>query len=225
VSDDVIDWSRLIGEHEAGTFAMLRRHRKALIDPRYLGVRRSHTQPSRRSSPGGFPGAGYQFNLIILSVSSNYRVASIIEVARIGVIAKSLAPIQEGQKMTEKLASFRSVVNVNNAEFVPYGLQGTEQSDLTWCNISYDEDTGQGSFLIRFKPGAKSINHEHVGYEELLVLDGELEDSDGTIYKQNDFISLRPGSKHCSVSHTGCTLAVFIRGGFRTLDEAEPVHT
>jgi hypothetical protein len=57
------------------------------------------------------------------------------------------------------------------------------------------------------------------------VLDGELEDSDGTIYKQNDFISLRPGSKHCSVSHTGCTLAVFIRGGFRTLDEAEPVHT
>ncbi len=42
--------------------------------------------------------------------------------------------------MTEKLASFRSVVNVKTAEFVPYGLQGTEQSDLTWCNISYDTD-------------------------------------------------------------------------------------
>ena len=126
--------------------------------------------------------------------------------------------------MTDKLASFRSIVNVKTAKFVPYGLQGTEQSDLTWCNISYEDETGQGSFLIRFKPGASSINHEHVGYEEFLVLDGEIEDSDGLIYKQNDFVSLKPGSKHFSVSHTGCTVAVFIRGGFRTLDEGEPVH-
>ena len=126
--------------------------------------------------------------------------------------------------MTDKLASFRSIVNVKTAKFVPYGLQGTEQSDLTWCNISYEDETGQGSFLIRFKPGASSIDHEHVGYEEFLVLDGEIEDSDGLIYKQNDFVSLKPGSKHCSVSHTGCTVAVFIRGGFRTLDEGEPVH-
>ena len=70
----------------------------------------------------------------------------------------------------------------------------------------------------------KSINHEHVGYEELLVLDGEIEDCDGTIYKQHDFVSLKPGSKHFSVSHIGATLAVFIRGGFRTLDKGEPVH-
>ena len=121
--------------------------------------------------------------------------------------------------MSEKLASFRTIVNVETAEFVPYGLQGTEQSDLTWCNISYDDASGQGSFLIRFKPGAKSIHHEHVGYEEFLVLDGEIEDSDGAIYRRNDFVSLKPGSKHFSVSHTGCTVAVFIRGGFRTLDK------
>ena len=125
--------------------------------------------------------------------------------------------------MTEKLASYRSIVNVETAEFVHYGLQGTEQSDLTWCNISYDEKTGEGSFLIRFKPGASSIKHEHVGYEEFLVLDGEVEDSDGTVYRKNDFVSLKPGSKHFSASPTGCTVAVFIRGGFRTLDDGEPV--
>ena len=127
--------------------------------------------------------------------------------------------------MTEKLESFRSVVNVESAEFIPYGLQGEEQSDLSWCNISYDDKTGQGSFLIKFRPGGISISHEHVGYEEFLVLDGEVEDSDGHVYKQGDFASLRPGSKHFSVSHTGCTVAVFIRGGFRTLDDGEPVHS
>ena len=95
--------------------------------------------------------------------------------------------------MTEKLASYRSIVNADTAEFVPYGLQGTEQSDLTWCNISYDDETGQGSFLIRFKPGSSSINHEHIGYEEFLVLDGEVEDSDGMVYRKNDFVSLKPG--------------------------------
>ena len=126
--------------------------------------------------------------------------------------------------MTDKLASFRSIVNVDTAKFVPYGLQGTEQSDLTWCNVSYDEETCQGSFLIKFKPGASSINHEHLGYEEFLVLDGEVEDSDGAVYGKNDFVSLKPGSKHVSVSPKGCTVAVFVRGGFRTLDEGEPVH-
>ena len=38
---------------------------------------------------------------------------------------------------------------------------------------------------------------------KFLVLDGEIEDCDGAIYKKNDLVSLKPGSKHFSVSHTG----------------------
>ena len=60
-------------------------------------------------------------------------------------------------------------------------------------------------------------------YETRTLLDGEIEDCDGAIYKKNDLVSLKPGSKHFSVSHTGCTVAVFIRGGFRTLENNEPV--
>ena len=125
--------------------------------------------------------------------------------------------------MSTTLDSQRRMVNLDTAEFVPYGLQGSEQSDLTWCNISYDEAEGGGCFLVRFKPGGTSIPHEHVGYEEFLVLDGEIEDCDGAVYKKNDLVSLKPGSKHFSVSHTGCTVAVFIRGGFRTLEKGETV--
>ena len=56
--------------------------------------------------------------------------------------------------MTEKLASFRTIVNVDTAKFVPYGLKDTKRSFLTWCSISYDEETCQGSFLIKCKPCA-----------------------------------------------------------------------
>jgi len=56
--------------------------------------------------------------------------------------------------MTEKLASFRTIVNVDTAKFVPHGLKGTDRSYLNWCSISYDEETCQGSFLIKFKPCA-----------------------------------------------------------------------
>ena len=78
--------------------------------------------------------------------------------------------------------------------------------------------------MVRFAPGTGSTPHEHIGYEEFLVLDGTLTDSDGTVYRRNDFVSLMPGSKHVSVSVDGATLAVFVRGGFRVLDENEDVH-
>ena len=41
--------------------------------------------------------------------------------------------------MSSTLDSQRHMVNLDSAEFVPYGLQGSVQSDLTWCNVSYDQ--------------------------------------------------------------------------------------
>lgn len=122
------------------------------------------------------------------------------------------------------LASMRRMVNFRDATFEPYSLQGEVQKDLTWCNLSYDEATGEGMFLIRFAPGGRSIPHEHLGFEEFVVLEGEIEESDGTIYRPGDCVSLKPGSRHFSVSKTGTVTAVFVRGGFRTLDAREEVH-
>ena len=61
------------------------------------------------------------------------------------------------------------------------------------------------------EPGAKSLLHKHVSYEEFLILDGELIDLDKKIFKKGDFITFDPGSSHSSYTETGCLLLVFLR--------------
>jgi len=61
------------------------------------------------------------------------------------------------------------------------------------------------------EPGAKSLSHKHINYEEFLILDGELIDPDNEVFKKGDFITFEPGSSHSSYSKTGCLLLVFQR--------------
>ncbi len=125
--------------------------------------------------------------------------------------------------MATGLDAKRQVVNALTADYRPYGLQGSEQSDILWHNISWSEETQSGFFLVRFKPGGVSIPHEHRGHEEFVILEGSLEDCDGRVYGVGDCISLQAGSRHSSRSAEGCTVAVFVRGGFRTLEQGEEV--
>jgi quercetin dioxygenase-like cupin family protein len=123
--------------------------------------------------------------------------------------------------MPGKSKPLRTKVNWREALFSTYSLQGKPQDDLTWHNISWDDASDSGFFLIRFAPGGVSIPHEHLHFEEFVVLEGELEDHDGTVYRAGDCVSLAPGSKHFTRSKGGAVSAVFVRGGFRTLDEGE----
>lgn len=115
----------------------------------------------------------------------------------------------------------RQVINWQDADFTGYSLQGELQKDISWCNISYDSRSGTGFFLVRFEPGAVSIAHEHLGFEEFVVLSGELVEFDGTVYGPGACVSLAPGTRHFTRSPQGATVAVFVRGGFRTLPEQE----
>jgi quercetin dioxygenase-like cupin family protein len=117
----------------------------------------------------------------------------------------------------------RTKVNWREAAFSTYSLQGKPQADLSWHNLSWDDATSSGFFLIRFAPGGVSIPHEHLAHEEFVVLEGELEDHDGTVYRAGDCVSLAPGTRHFTRSKHGAVSAVFIRGGFRTLDQGEPI--
>ncbi|MEM7124245.1 MAG: cupin domain-containing protein [Pseudomonadota bacterium] len=123
--------------------------------------------------------------------------------------------------MSEKLASKRHVFNIKDAPWRVYTLQGKPQKDCHWANLSYDDKSGEGCFLFRFGAGAHSIPHEHLGFEEFYVLEGEIEDNDGYVYHPGDFVSLDPGSRHSSHSDDGAIVAVFVRGGFRTLEWAK----
>ena len=103
----------------------------------------------------------------------------------------------------------RLVVNAHTTPFLPYDLEGPVQPEMSWLPVSYERGTGWGSYLMRMQPGAVTIAHEHPGMEEFLVLEGDLVDSDGTVFGAGDFVSYEPGTHHNSWTTDGCLLAVF----------------
>jgi anti-sigma factor ChrR (cupin superfamily) len=60
--------------------------------------------------------------------------------------------------------------------------------------------------LIRFAPGAHGDLHEHLGYELMIVLEGELRNDNGDRYHVGDLIIEEPGSTHQISTDTGCVL-------------------
>ena len=89
----------------------------------------------------------------------------------------------------------RRVLAMAATGYLPYDLDGRLQPDITWQPI--------------MAPGARTVPHRHPGYEDFLILEGELTDSDGRVLRQGDFVSYRPGSFHNSWTDTGCVIAVF----------------
>ena len=103
----------------------------------------------------------------------------------------------------------RSITPIATTPFQQYDLEGPVQPEMSWLPISYRRETGVGSYLMRMLPGAETIAHDHPGFEEFVVLEGELIDSDGAVFKAGDFVSFAPGTRHSSRTETGCVLAVF----------------
>ena len=115
--------------------------------------------------------------------------------------------------------AMRRVISTAGSDFRPYNRFGKPVPDLEWLPLSGAPGNDEYEcFLIRFKPGASSTPHEHTGTEEFIVLEGELEDADGAVFKAGDFVSYQPGSCHYSVSPKGCVLLVNLRGRNRALD-------
>ena len=107
----------------------------------------------------------------------------------------------------------RKITDLYDVEFTPFDNYGVVVPGMSWHKISYSRESGgQGTYVLKMEPGAKSLPHEHTGFEEFLMLDGELTDPDGKIFKKGDFISFEPGSKHSSHTINGCLVLVFMRG-------------
>jgi anti-sigma factor ChrR (cupin superfamily) len=111
----------------------------------------------------------------------------------------------------------RIVASAKGREFRPYDRYGVPIEGLSWMPLRFDAETGTGSYLIRFEPGAASLPHEHGGVEEFVILDGYLIDADGRRFETGEVVSFPPGSRHHSSAPEGCTLAVFLRGRNRLL--------
>ena len=106
----------------------------------------------------------------------------------------------------------RKITKLRNLKFEPFDKYGKAIKGWVWHKISFDEKTNFGTYISKLEPGTKTIPHIHSGYEEFLILDGELTDSDGTIFKKGDFVSYEPNSSHSSFTKKGCLILTFMRG-------------
>tara|TARA_B100001093_G_C26697627_1_gene957600 strand:+ start:130 stop:480 length:351 start_codon:yes stop_codon:yes gene_type:complete len=106
----------------------------------------------------------------------------------------------------------RKITKLDNLKFEPFNKYGKPIKGWYWHKISFDEKTNFGTYISKLDPGTKTVPHTHSGNEEFLILEGELIDSDGTIFKKGDFISYQPNSSHSSFSEKGCVILTFMRG-------------
>ena len=111
----------------------------------------------------------------------------------------------------------RIITNPFNLKFEPFDNYGKPIKGMNWHKISYDKKTGQGSYILKMDPGAKTIPHEHVNYEEFYMLEGELIDPDGKTFKKGNFVTFEPGSSHSSYTEKGCLILVFMRSRNKTI--------
>ena len=113
------------------------------------------------------------------------------------------------------LSDLRKVFNIQSLKWELLKDESEDQAgNIYWFNLSYDHTKGEGSYLYKMEPNTKSKAHEHTGPEEFFILEGDLTDSDGYIYKKGDFVQLSSGSSHYSKTKNGCTSVVTHRGKY-----------
>ena len=105
-----------------------------------------------------------------------------------------------------------NIIDLCNIEFVNYNRNNLDVPGLLWHVISYEDDTGMGTYVLRYEPGAQTPTHTHMGYEEFLILRGSLFNSDGKVFEKNTFVSFEPKTTHYTFSPEGCDVLVFSRG-------------
>ena len=108
-------------------------------------------------------------------------------------------------------------VDATNAEWQPGSREGIEQSVL--LDETGGPDGPETIRMLRFAPGTEVEEHEHARGEEILVIDGELSDTNGS-YGRGCWVRNPPGSRHSASSETGCLLYVR-NGGLGLAESAE----
>ncbi len=106
----------------------------------------------------------------------------------------------------------RTIIRREARAWGPYNLEGPEMEGWGLVRINYQDGppgrSGQGTYLMKMPPGGVTIAHDHDGYEDFLILEGELIDDDGTVIRAGDVVTYAPGSHHNSRTETGCTILV-----------------
>jgi len=80
-----------------------------------------------------------------------------------------------------------------------------------------EPDGGASAVLLRYEARARVAEHEHVGYEHMLVLEGDEYDENGE-YPAGSFVIHPPGTRHSPGSHGGCVALLIYEKAVRFVD-------
>ena len=112
----------------------------------------------------------------------------------------------------------RRIANIFEAEYKPFVFEdGVALGDAV-LQLGDQAPLGTGFHVYRMPPGMTTRPHRHNGHEEFLILDGELIENDGTVFRKGDLVWLRDGTEHCSTTPNGCLLAVHIAAPETTVE-------
>jgi hypothetical protein len=120
-------------------------------------------------------------------------------------LLKSLDGIDDPKDRFIKLA-IGDVHIPEHVEFTPYqpDLRKNVLIHLLFDN-TIEDPAGSDAAIIRYLPGAYVPRHLHVGYEMVLVLQGEYVEND-ILYQPGSLIIRAPGTTHEMRSDNGCTI-------------------
>ena len=103
--------------------------------------------------------------------------------------------------------------------WTPYAQPGRAGVDVQWLyTADQTGPTGAEAYIAHFKPGSHGNLHEHLGFELLLVLQGELHNDNGDRYPAGTLILEEPTSVHQVSSPTGCIALVVREKGTVLID-------
>jgi anti-sigma factor ChrR (cupin superfamily) len=112
----------------------------------------------------------------------------------------------------------RRIANIYEAEFKPFVFDdGVTMGDAV-LQLDDGQPLGVGFHVYRMPAGMTTRPHRHNGHEQFLILEGELIENDGTVFRKGDLVWLKDGTEHCSYSPDGCLLAVHIAATETTVE-------
>lgn len=112
----------------------------------------------------------------------------------------------------------RKVANIMTGAFTPFVYEDDVALGDSVLQLDDSQPLGTGFHVYRMPAGMSSRPHRHNGAEQFLVLEGELIDNDGTVFRRGDLVWFRDGTEHSSYTPNGCLLAVHITAPETTLD-------
>ena len=109
-------------------------------------------------------------------------------------------------------ATERIVANYKTAPYKNYiDADGREIPGQSFVQFDDTFPEGAGFTLYRMAPGSSSQPHEHTCHEQFFVIEGEIQDNDGYVYRAGDFVLLKTGTQHFSTTEKGAPPVVFAR--------------